>query len=122
MTKILHPLAADAREIDRLRDEAERLARDIARRHPRMLALACARADPEMGPGLAAAWTDMIREGCIDVRATPVSEIVSLLCIEPDETCGPLRQRLATRADVVEALADAEFAGWMDDVDAQDAA
>jgi hypothetical protein len=68
MTKILHPLAADAREIDRLRDEAERLARDIARRHPRMLALACA------------------------------------------------------RADVVEALADAEFAGWMDDVDAQDAA
>jgi hypothetical protein len=117
--------AGAAREIDGLRDKAWRLAREVALRHPQALALACTRAGGDDAAAMAWAWIDMIRDGDIDLRATPVAEIVELLGIRPGETGGPLQRRLAQLAMILEAIADEEiFAHAVDivDADAQEAA
>jgi len=103
------PRASAARETDQLRDRAMALAREIAVRHPNALTLACARADPEIGPGLAAAWCDMILDGGVDLLATPLSQLATLLDIRPAETRGPMRRRLSRLVALVEELADAEL-------------
>jgi hypothetical protein len=115
--------AADPRDLDRLRAEARRLARDIAVRNPQALALACAKAGGDAGAGLAWAWIDMVRDEEVHLLATPLDELIALLDVRPQDDRGPLRRRLARLAELLEELADAEFGAGFDAADiAQEAA